>query len=222
MRKSWIAGVMLLTLTGVLRPQQADAQGILTPETVALEEDGASSLFFTLGIAHAVRWGDCPLCAAVEDDDSFTAHMRIGRTLTGGLGMGVAFSVWRQRRASLVQPADTAGITPQLTTMLGNASLSLSYQLWQFYAQAGAGLGFGSYDLEEVAESGDVTLVSANGLGVGYSLGGGVDIPVSGAVAVTMFGNWNVGFYDLNAGGERLAPGTRHDFFEFGLGLSIK
>ena len=222
MRKSWIVVVTLLGLTGVFTPRQADAQGILTPETVAVEEAGASKFFVTAGIAHAVRWGSCPLCAQMEDDDSFTGHVRIGRYLAGGLGMGVAISAWRQQRPSLLQPADTAGVTPQLTTMLANASISFSYQLWQLYVRAGVGLGFGSYDMEEVSESGDVTLVSATGLGVGYSLGGGFDVPVAGPVAVTMFGNWNVGFYDLNASGDRLAPGTRHDFFEFGLGLSIK
>lgn len=222
MRDSWMAAVMLLALAGVFTPRQAAAQGILTPETVTLNEGGASKFFLTVGIAQAVRWGDCPLCAPTEDANSFTGHLRIGRSLTGGLGMGVAISVWRQRRPSLVQPADTAGITPQLTTTLGNASLSFSYQLWQLYARAGAGLGFGSYDIEEVDEAGAVTLVSATGLGVGYSLGGGLDIPVSGPVAVTMFGNWNVGFYDLNAKGKRLASNTRHDFFEFGLGLSIR
>ncbi|RMH18352.1 MAG: hypothetical protein D6701_06465 [Gemmatimonadetes bacterium] len=62
---------------------------------------------------------------------------------------------------------------------------------------------------------------TATGVGVGYTVGAGVLLPFAGPISITVFSNWNAGWYDLSADGFTLAADTSHRFFEVGIGLAF-
>ena len=92
--------------------------------------------------------------------------------------------------------SSAVAVPSTLSNMLGNASISFSYTLWHLYVRAGGGVAWGHQDIEETDESGDVTVIRASGVGIGYSVGAGATLPVYGSVALAFFGNWNHGHYD--------------------------
>jgi hypothetical protein len=137
-----------------------------------------------------------------------------------GLGVGMDASVWRRGHPGVPAAADSlgAGRATKLVNQLGNASLTFSVQRWQIFARAGIGLALGQQDLQDVA--GNVT--TATGMGIGYSLGGGITLPLASLVSLAFFGNWNVGSYDLTTPTAVIERGVRHEYVELGFGLTIR
>ena len=105
---------------------------------------------------------------------------------------------------------------------LGNASLSLSWQVWRLFLRAGGGFAWGHQDIEGVDESGDATVVRASGKGISYSFGGGLTRPLASSVSLALFGNYNVGSYDLNSPLGVVQRGVEHEYLELGVGLTIR
>jgi hypothetical protein len=112
--------------------------------------------------------------------------------------------------------------TTSLTNTLGNASISFSYQLWHIYLRAGGGLAWGSQDLEVAGPNNDITVQTASGLGIGYSAGAGLTLPIASVVSLAFYGNWNVGHYDMIAPQGVSERGSKHEYFELGVGLALR
>ncbi|NNM34128.1 MAG: hypothetical protein HKO53_13725 [Gemmatimonadetes bacterium] len=193
---------------------------------VAPAPDPGPSLpvFATLGLGWGNRRDGCTLCASPLDDASFTGHLSLGRPMGRGFGIGLDASVWRRGRPGTPLGADSTGVaTPTtLSTMLGNASVTASYQAGYVWAKAGAGFAWGHQDLETVPVGEDPVILRASGKGIGYSLGGGVKIPVHPLVALAFFGNWNVGTYDMSTENGVVARGSRHAYYELGVGVTLR
>ncbi len=186
---------------------------------VAAEVPGAP-IIFTLGIGYGERLDACVLCTSANDVKSFTGHLSVGKYLVGGLGVSMDVSVWRRAHPGPSGALDSLGVaTPtSLVSQLGNASVSFSYQVWHVFTRAGVGLAWGHQDV--VNTEGDV--VAASGKGVGYSLGGGVMVPLASMVSLVFFGNWNAGGCDLSTSEDVLQRGIKHEFVEIGIGLTLR
>ena len=195
-----------------------------TGEALALGDDGRPGIFFMLAAGYGQRRDGCILCASPEDVDGFTGHAGFGRYLARGLGIGVDASVWRKTRQGPPLPADSTGVAvaSTLSNMLGNASISLSYTLWHLYVRAGGGVAWGHQDIEETDVAGEITVIRASGIGVGYSVGAGATLPVYGPVSLAFFGNWNHGRYDLAGERSVLTRDATHSYLELGVGLTIR
>ena len=181
-------------------------------------------IFFTLGLGFGQRQDGCTLCASPLDDQSFTGHVSVGKYLTKGLGLGLDASVWRRGRPGTPGAPDSTGVaTPTtLSNMLGNASVTLSYEVWHIFARAGGGFAWGSQDLEELNDQDEAVVIRASGKGIGYSLGGGFTIPVHPMIAVAFFGNWNAGQYDLTSINGVAERDAKHQFWEVGFGVTLR
>lgn len=215
-----------LTAPGTLIGQDAATADTVQEAPARVEDEGGGRppAFFTIGVGYGLRQDDCVLCVSPEDDQSFTAHVGVGKYLAGGLGVGIDASVWRRTRQRALAAPDTTGpaAATSLSNMLGNASLSVSYHLWHMFAHVGGGVAWGHQDLEETSESGQTTITRVSGIGVGYTLGSGVTVPVYNAISIAIFGNWNVGYYDMSAPGEVVVRGAQHRFYEVGVGITIQ
>jgi hypothetical protein len=196
----------------------------LPPEGGAIDvptaKSGRAGPYLLLGGAYSQRRDGCPFCSGLDDDDNFTGHLRVGRHLGAGFGLGLDASVWRRSRSDVVSDGETTESETQLQTLLGNLSLSLNYRIWQLYLHAGGGLAYGRVDLPDPANEGG-PLRAASGLGIGYSAGAGIGLPMAGPVSLTLFANWNVGRYDLISQGFTMASDIEHRFLEVGLGLGF-
>jgi len=106
--------------------------------------------------------------------------------------------------------------------MLGNASVSLSYQIWHIFVRGGGGIAFGKQDLEFLNPTGELAIHTASGLGIGYSVGAGFTIPLASFVSMAVFGNWNAGFYDLVSPQGLTERSASHQWLEFGVGLGVR
>lgn len=177
-----------------------------------------------LGFGYGMRNDGCILCESPEEDRSFSAYLGIVKPLKSGIGVGLDASVWRKGRPGTPGALDTLGVpTPtSLANMLGNVSVSFSYDYWHLFVRAGAGVSFGRQDLEMENQEGAVIIHTASGWGPGYSLGGGFTVPVASMVSLAFYGNWNVGHYDLVSPQGLTERGARHRYLELGVGLAMR
>ncbi len=192
---------------------------------VSTEESARLPVYLMVGGGYGQRQDECALCESLLDTESFTGHAGIGKFLTGGLAVGLDLSVWQKSRNRAPELVDSTAAVPldKIASSLGNASLSFSYQVWHVYVRAGGGLAWGRQDLELAdLETGEVTVRQASGMGLGYSVGGGLTLPLFSVVSLAFFGNWNVGLYDLRSDGALLVHGARHEYVEAGIGLTIR
>lgn len=176
-----------------------------------------------LGVGYGNRSDACVLCESPQDNKSFTAHLSVGRPLGKGIGIGLAASVWRKGRPGTPVVADSTGVPTagSLANMLGNASVSVSYRYWRFFAQAGGGVAFGSQDLEMTGSGGELLVHTATGWGIGYTAGAGFTVPVASMVSLAFFGNWNVGHYDMVSPQGLTERAAKHQYLEFGVGVGV-
>ena len=209
----------------ILAQTATNAPGVSTDQdSVAAVPARSLPIFLTLGAGYGLRFDDCTLCTSPENTESFTAHLGVGRYLVGGLGIGLDASVWRRSHPGPLTEADSTGAPGAipLVNMLGNGSVSFSYQLWHVYVRGGGGLAWGSQDLEWAPPEGDTVVTNASGWGVGYSVGAGITLPVHPMVSLAFFANWNAGRYDLTAPHGILARHARHEQLEMGVGISLR
>ena len=155
-----------------------------------------------LGLGYGMRSDDCVLCESPDENKSFSGYLGVTRPLWKGLGVGLDVSVWMRGRPGTPGPLDGEGVPEptKLSNMLGNLSVSVTYDVWHVFARVGAGLSFGSKDLEMENPQGDIIVHTASGFGPGISAGGGVTIPIASPVSLAIFGNWNMGQYDMEIG----------------------
>ena len=206
-----------------------DSLGIGSPDSATEIQEATPPqptfpVFVVLGGGYGSRRDDCVLCESPEDNKSFTAHLSVGRPLGKGFGLGLDASVWRKGRPGTPGPADSTGV-PAATTlanMLGNLSVSFSYQYWRVFVRAGGGVAFGSQDLEMTGASGDLIQHTASGWGVGYSAGAGITVPMASMVSLAFFGNWNVGHYDMVSPQGLTERAAKHEYFELGVGIAVR
>jgi len=210
----------------LLAPTGAVAQDSIPPADSVPEAPAATALpiFLTLGLGYGQRSDPCSHCTSPENTDSFTGHLSVGRYLVGGLGVGIDASVWRRGHPGPLADADSAGVKAPttLSNTLGNASLTFSYQLWHLFVRAGGGLSWGGQDLVETDAEGSPTVVRASGMGIGYSVGGGLTVPLASMASIAFFGNWNVGRYDMVSPTAVLERNAEHRYLELGMGISLR
>jgi hypothetical protein len=171
-----------------------------------------------------MRNDGCVLCGSPEEDKSFSAYLSVVRPLWKGVGVGLDVSVWRKGRPGTPGPLDGDGIPEptSLSNMLGNLSVSFSYDYWHFFARAGVGLAFGSKDLEMENPEGDIIPHTASGFGPGFSAGAGFTIPVASMVSLAFYGNWNRGHYDMVSPQGLIERDATHQYLEFGVGVAMR
>ena len=198
-------------------------------EEVVASEGGGLPVALTLGLGWGVRTDPCVACADPENIDSFSAHLGLHKPLGGGLGVGLDVSVWQRGHpapeGSVVVGAETTDAEagpPSLTNRLMNISVSFSYRVRYLYLRAGVGPALGSSDVAESDGNDGFLINTASGGGVGYSVGGGVTLPVAGPIGLAFYANWNSGSYDLNLPTTVLARGAKHQYLEMGVGLSVR
>lgn len=216
-----VLGLSALPLMGQAVPDSAAAADTILAEDVA---PPGLPVFLTLGLGFGQRKDGCTLCSSPLDDKSFTGHLSLGRHLAKGIGIGVDVSAWRRGRPGTPGPADSTGVpvATNLSNMLGNASVTASYQVWYSFVRVGAGFAWGHQDVEELNESGEPLVLRASGKGIGYSFGGGLMLPVHPMISLAVFGNWNAGRYDLSSVNGVMARDSRHRFYEVGFGLTLR
>ena len=188
------------------------APGLTLPVTVVL------------GVGYGERSDECFLCDSPENNKSFTGYLSIGRPLGHGLGISLDASVWMKGRPGTPGAVDENGVpTPSsLRNMLGNLSASVFLEVWQVWVRAGGGMAFGSQDLEMTAADGSMAVHTARGFGVGYSAGAGFTIPLASVASLAVFGNYNVGTYDMVSPQGLTERGARHEYLELGIGVSAR
>lgn len=198
---------------------------IPVPDSSVVEDaSGGLPIFLTLGMGYGQRSDPCTNCPSPDDTDSFTGHLSLGRYLGYGLGIGIDASVWKRGHPGPPAAADSAGVQAPttLSNMLGNASLTLSFQLWRFFVRGGGGLAWVRQDLAGTDADGEPIIVTASGLGIGYSVGGGITLPLGGMASIAFFGNWNVGQYDLMSPTAVLERDAKHEYLELGMGITLR
>ena len=99
-----------------------------------------------------------------------------------------------------------------------NVSLTFSYQAWYAFAHLGGGVALARQDIQ--AE--DDVVSRASGKGIGYTVGGGIMLPIAGPASLMFYGNWNHGRYDLATPETMLQRGVTHDYAEMGFGVTIR
>lgn len=199
-------------------PPMPDSASALAP---APASGGGLPVLLTVALGYGQRLDGCVACVAPENTTSFTGHVALAKPLAGSLAIGLEGSVWRRGHPGPPGAPDSLGV-PVPTTLsntLGNASLVFSYQLWRVFVRAGGGVAWGSQDLAaEEAPS----IERASGMGLGYTVGAGVTLPLAGPVSLAFFGNWNAGFYDLASPTRVVARGAEHSYYEVGVGLTLR
>ncbi len=214
---SMVLGPTLLNAQDTLPAGPAEPAQALS--AMPAEDDGLP-IFFLVGVGYGQRFDPCQQCSSPDNIQSFTGHFSIGKYLWKGLGVGIDASAWRRTHPGTPGAAsDSTDASPTtLVNQLSNASLSFSYELWHVWVRAGIGLAMGYQDLQDA----EGTVSSASGKGIGYSLGGGFSLPIASMVSLAVFGNWNVGGYDLSTAQEMVQRGARHEYVELGFGLTLR
>lgn len=225
-RMATLASCMLLWLSvGPFGPTPLSAQdneAVPVDSTVVEAAPVGLPIFGTLGFAFGQRRDGCALCPSPDDDQSFAAHLSVGKYLVYGIGVGVDASLWRRSRpAGFADPEDPEGGPATLTNTLGNASIVFSWQAWHVFARAGGGLAWGAQDGAGTGDEAE-TVVSSTGMGVGYTVGGGITLPLHPMISLAFFGNYNVGQYDLTEPSGVVVRDTRHEVLELGIGVTIR
>ena len=67
-----------------------------------------------------------------------------------------------------------------------------------------------------------MTVATAKGLGIGYSIGGGATLPLASMVSLVVFSNWNIGSYDLSTPSAVIGRNVKHKYVELGFGLTLR
>ncbi len=199
---------------------------------------GGLPVSLRVGLAWGVRTDPCVACADPQNLSSFSGHLGISKPISGGLGIGLEASVWQRGHPNPLAvatpgegegegeaeaPAGAAADTiPALVNRLANLSVAFSYQVRYLYLRAGVGAALGWSDVAEDDGEGNITVARASGAGVGYTVGGGLVLPLAGPVGIAFFANWNAGSYDLNSTSAVVARGARHEYLEMGVGLSVR
>jgi len=181
-------------------------------------------VLLTLGLGYGQRSDACEFCSAPENTESFTAHLALGKALAKGFGVGFDVSVWQRSHPGPLLPAEgeePPAATP-LVNRLGNLSVVLSYQAWRAFVRGGAGIAIGRQDFEDTPGAEASTVLSATGMGVGYTVGGGLTLPVHSLISLAVFANWNSGTYDLSSPHGILGRQAEHEYFELGFGISTR
>ena len=235
------AGLVLAGLLFVLLVESLAAQAT-TPvgppaesvQAVAIEPEpsGGVPIFLTFGAGYGQRDDPCAHCTSAQNTESLTGHLSIGEKFGSGIGLGVDASVWQKGHpgpvvAGVAEPGDSTGATPvpgltSLSNRLGNASVTLSWQVWRLFVRGGGGLSWGHQDIEGVGEEGEAIVERVSGKGIGYTFGGGLTLPLASAVSLVLFGNYNVGTYDLFSPAGVGDRGVKHEYLELGFGLTIR
>jgi len=176
-----------------------------------------------LGVGYGERSDECFLCDNPKNNKSFTGYLSVGRPLGHGLGLSLDASFWMKGRPGTPGAVDENGVpTPSsLRNMLGNLSASVFLEVWRVYVHAGGGLAFGSQDLEMTAADGSMAVHAARGFGVGYSVGAGFTIPLASMAHLAVFGNYNVGSYDMVSNQGLTERGAKHEYLELGIGVGV-
>jgi hypothetical protein len=215
---------LALSFGGRLSAQDSAGEPAATPSVGTAVPPKPLPIFVTLAAGYGQRSDACALCGSPDNTDSFTGHLSVGKFLGHGIGVGMDASVWKRGRPGPPGAPDSTGVptSTSLSNMLGNASLSFSYQVWHIYLRGGAGLAWGSQDIETVDEAGAPMVRTATGKGIGYSAGAGITLPLGGPVSIVFFGNWNRGRYDLSAPGGILKKDAGHEYVEVGFGLTLR
>lgn len=222
---------ILLALAVLLAPAAALAQA---PDSVAPADSAAlqaaASGFpvpLTLGLAWGIRTDNCVSCAEPENLSSFSVHLGVTKPLLGGLGVGLDVSVWRRGHPApegATVPGEEVDplAPPKLTNMLANASVTFSYRVRYLWVRAGVGPALAWTDVVETEGTGGGTIVTASGKGVGYTVGGGLSLPLAGPIHLAFYANWNAGSYDLSGPNAVLARGASHEYLELGMGIALR
>lgn len=218
--------VAAMVLLPALRPAPAASQVEAAVDST-LPEAGARPglpVLFTLGLAWGQRGDACAFCTTADDTDSFSAHLSLARPMGGGLGLGIDVSVWQRSSPGPLDP-DAEGDGPvalPLVNRLGNLSVVGSWQSGPLFLRAGLGAALGRQDLVDPQDDDGATILSASGTGVGYTLGGGIAIPLHDLISIAVFANWNAGYYDLTSPRGVLGRDVQHQVLEIGFGLSTR
>jgi hypothetical protein len=181
-------------------------------------------VYAVLGLGYGMRRDGCVLCESPEEDRSFSAYLGVVRPLWKGLGVGLDVNVWRRGRPGTPGPLDGEGVPEptSLANMLGNISISFSYDFWHLFVRAGAGMAFGSQDLEMENPEGDIIVHTASGWGPGFSAGAGATVPVANMVSLAFYGNLNVGHYDMVSPQGLIERDAKHQYLEVGVGVAMR
>ena len=219
---------LALVCAGLANPAPCLAQGTAGnsegSDSLGVQAGFQPPVYAVLGFGYGMRSDGCVLCESPEEDRSFSAYLGVVRPLWNGVGVGLDVSVWRRGRPGTPGPLDGDGIPEptSLANMLGNLSVSVSYDFWHFFARAGAGLAFGSKDLEMENPEGAIIVHTASGWGPGYPAGAGVLVPVASMVSLAIYGNWNVGHYDMVSPQGLIERSARHQYLEVGFGVAMR
>ncbi len=220
-----LASPLVLVLAAYLSvpPGAAGQEPEAIAEAVAPAPAGLP-VFATLGFAFGQRRDGCALCVSPDDDESFSAHLSVGKYLVGGLGVGVDGSMWKRSRPigpGAVAAGDAEAPTA-LANTLGNASLVFSVERWHLFVRGGGGLAWGSQDTTESDSDGEISVVPLSGMGIGYTVGAGLTLPLHPMVSLAFFGNYNVGRYDLSSPGGAVHRDAMHEVVELGVGVTLR
>ncbi|MEZ4416884.1 MAG: hypothetical protein R3E10_14130 [Gemmatimonadota bacterium] len=180
--------------------------------------------FVTLGLGYGQRSDPCAFCTSPDNTDSFTAHLSLGKYVGNGFGVGLDASVWqRSHPGPIVQgEADAEPAATPLVNRLANLSVALSWQTWHVFVRGGAGVALGSQGMEDNAVGQEATVITASGKGIGYTVGGGLTLPVHSLVSLALFANLNSGTYDLTTLHGVLQRDAEHRYLEVGFGVSMR
>jgi hypothetical protein len=171
-----------------------------------------------------MRNDGCILCESPEEDNSFSAYLGVVRPLWNGIGVGVDVSVWRKGRPGTPGAPDPEGVPEptSLSNILGNLSVSFSYDFWHLFVRAGAGVAMGRQDLEMENQEGNIITHTASGWGPGYSIGCGVTVPVASMLSLAFYANYNAGYYDLVSPQGLTERNANHRYLELGVGVAMR
>jgi len=223
-----LAVFALLLISLISRPiivvAQEPADSAAVPDSLAAPAGFSVPVLAVLGFGYGMRNDDCILCESPDEDRSFSAYLGIVRPLWSGVGVGIDISVWRKARPGTPGALDTEGVPEptSLSNVLGNLSVSFSYDFWHLFVRAGAGIALGRQDLEMENQEGNIIVHTASGWGPGYSVGAGVTIPVSSMVGLAFYANYNGGRYDLVSPQGLTERNANHRYLELGVGVAMR
>jgi hypothetical protein len=147
----------------------------------------------------------CDGCGTLNSKSSFTGHLRLGGTLSPKLLLGGDVVAWTKSESGV----DDLG---------GNTTASL-----YFYPTPQSGLFLkGGVGIAIFSESVSGGGPSADGRGVGFTLGAGYDIRVGRNISITPVGNFLFGSVgDLTSSGTTVVTGWKQTIIEFGLDVTF-
>ena len=195
-------------------------RGTLTTQLVVfLTAAVAPGPLHAQGAARTASQADTTLASTIEAVDgspypsSSSSDSPLARGTTG-------VSSARARRTTRASRAISAWAVPWFRVW--ESAWTSSYQFWHIYLRAGGGLAWGSQDLEIAGSNDDITVQTASGVGIGYSAGAGLTLPIASVVSLAFFGNWNVGHYDMISAQGVSERGLKHEYLELGVGLALR